>query len=369
MNFPEIKQKLGFGFMRLPMIEENVDIEHTQKMVDLFMEKGFNYFDTAHSYINGQSEKVLKKCLTSKYPRESYIIADKLSGWNFEKEEEIIPLFESQLEICGVEYFDFYLMHAQSKSSYEKYQKCNAYKIALELKRQGKIKHFGISFHDTAEFLDKILIENPEIEFVQIQFNYLDYESESVQSRQVYETCRKHNKPVIVMEPVKGGTLAKLSERASKLFEETGKSPASYALRFAAGFEGVFMVLSGMGTLEMIEENTNLFLDLKPLDIEEAKVLQKVCNIIKEQDSIGCTSCNYCFEKCPKNIPISSIFSCYNIKKTFKNWSADFYYGIHTNGKDTMCIKCGMCETVCPQNLEIRKLLDLVKKEFETCKE
>ena len=322
MNFSEVKKNLGFGFMRLPMIDNKVDIEHTQKMVDLFMQRGFNYFDTAHTYINGQSQEVLKECLTSKYPRESYVIADKLSAWCFEKEEEIAPLFESQLKICGVEYFDFYLMHAQNKEHYEKYKKTNAYKIALQLKAEGKIKHFGISFHDTAEVLDMILTENPEIEFVQIQFNYLDFESESVQSRKVYEMCRKHNKPVIVMEPVKGGTLANIPDECVELIKDLGNTPASFAIRFVAGFEGVFMVLSGMSTLEMIEENTKFMSDFKPLNN-------------------------------------------YNI---FSNWNADFYYSVHTKdkGKASDCVKCGACESVCPQKLKIRDLLEIVAEKFET---
>ncbi len=367
MNFPEIKKNLGFGFMRLPMIGEKVDIEHTQKMVDLFMQKGYNYFDTAHSYINGQSEKVLSKCLTSKYPRGSYVLADKLSAWNFEKEEEILPLFESQLKICGVEYFDFYLMHAQNKEHYAKYQMTNAYKIALNLKKEGKIKHFGISFHDTPEVLEQILTENPEIEFVQIQFNYLDFESDSVQSRKVYEMCRKYNKPVIVMEPVKGGTLANLSDECKEVFKPLGGSPASYAIRFAAGFEGVFMVLSGMGSLDMIEENTEFMTEFKPLDEQEITAVQKVCNLIKGQNVIECTSCEYCVEKCPSNIAIPKLFSCLNNVNTFSNWNADFYYSVHTEdgGKASDCIKCGLCEQVCPQRLNIRELLEDVAKEFE----
>ena len=365
--FSEVKKNFGFGFMRLPMIGETVDIEHTQKMVDLFMHNGYNYFDTAHSYINGQSEKVLKECLTSKYPRESYVLADKLSAWNFEKEEEILPLFENQLKICGVEYFDFYLMHAQSKERYEKYKNANAYKIASDLKAKGKIKHFGISFHDTAEVLEQILTENPEIEFVQIQFNYVDFESDSVQSRKVYEVCRKHNKPVIVMEPVKGGTLANISDECKEVFDSLGGSPASYAIRFAAGFEGVFMVLSGMSTLEMVKENTEIMNDFRPLDESEITAVQKVCNLIKGQNVIECTSCEYCIEKCPSNILIPKLFSCFNNYNTFPNWNSDFYYSVYTkdNGKASDCIKCGACESACPQKLKIRDLLEKVAENFE----
>lgn len=365
--FPEIKKNLGFGFMRLPMIEDKVDIEHTQKMVDLFMQRGFNYFDTAHSYINGQSEKVLKECLTSKYPRESYVLADKLSAWNFDKEEDIIPLFESQLEICGVDYFDFYLMHSQNKEHYAKYKRTNAYKTALNLKAEGKIKHFGISFHDTAEVLEQILTENPEIEFVQIQFNYIDYDSDSVQSRKVYEVCRKYNKPVIVMEPVKGGLLSNLSDDCLDIFKPFGDSAASFAIRFAAGFEGVFMVLSGMSNLDMIDENTGFMCNFKPLDEQEAAAVQKVCEIIKGKEVIGCTSCEYCVEKCPASIAIPKMFSCLNTFNKFSNWNAEFYYSVHTKdrGKASDCVKCGACEKVCPQHLNIRDLLEVVAEKFE----
>ena len=207
MYFDEVKKNFGFGCMRLPMVENGkaVDIEQTKKMVDTFIEQGFNYFDTAHGYLEGKSELALKECLTSRHKREEYILTDKLTMTYFNKQEDIRPFFESQLEACGVEYFDFYLMHSQSKDTFEHFKKCRAYETALELKKEGKIHHFGISFHDKAEVLEEILKEYPQIEVVQIQFNYLDYEDPAVQSRKCYEVCRKYNKPVIIMEPVKGG--------------------------------------------------------------------------------------------------------------------------------------------------------------------
>lgn len=225
-------------------------------MVDTFLEQGFNYFDTAHGYLNGKSELALNECLTSRHKREEYILTDKLTMPYFNKREDIRPFFESQLEACGVEYFDFYLMHAQSKDIFAHFKKCHAYETALELKEEGKIRHFGISFHDKAEVLEKILKEYPQIEVVQIQFNYVDYEDPAVESRKCYEVCRKYNKPAIIMEPVKGGNLVNLPEDAKKILDDLhGGSTASYAVRFAASFEGVMMVLSGMNNLEQMKDN------------------------------------------------------------------------------------------------------------------
>ena len=262
-----IKKNFGFGCMRLPMMGEDVDLEQTKKMVDAFLEAGFNYFDTAHGYIQGKSELALKECLTSRYPRDRYILTDKLTATYFQKEEDIRPFFQSQLEACGVDYFDFYLMHAQGAGNFDHFRKCIAYETAFELKKEGKIRHVGFSFHDTPEFLEKILTEYPETEVVQIQFNYADYDDLTVQSRRCYEVCRKHNKPVIVMEPVKGGNLVNLPEEAARVLEDLqGGSAASYALRFAAGFPGMMMVLSGMSTMEQMEDNISFMKNFRPLD-------------------------------------------------------------------------------------------------------
>ena len=371
--FEKVKKNFGFGCMRLPMkqIDENtkeVDYEIFSQMIDEFMAAGFNYFDTAHGYLGGKSETAIRDCLVKRYPREDYVLVNKLSGPHFKSEEEIRPLFESQLAACGVDYFDLYLMHAQDRSNFEKYKKCRAYETAFELKKEGRVKHVGLSFHDTAEVLDRILTEYPEIEAVQIQFNYADYEDPSVESRKCYEVCRKHGKPVLVMEPVKGGSLVNLPDEAKAVFDALGGgSYASYAIRFAASFEGVAMVLSGMGDMHMMRDNLSYMTDFKPLDEKEWHAIEEVCAIFRSQDLIPCTDCKYCMECCPMHIPIPALFACMNGRRAFKNWNTDYYYEIHTEDgpKASDCIKCGMCEKACPQHLKIRDLLVRVEAEFE----
>ena len=365
--FPEIKRNFGFGFMRLPKDGEQVDVAQTTKMVDAFMAAGFNYFDTAHGYLSEQSEIILRQTLTSRYPREAYILTNKLSPSYFEKNEDIRPIFQVQLDACGVDYFDFYLMHAQNSELFAKYKACQAYETALELKAEGKIRHLGISFHDKAEVLDQILTEYPQIEVVQIQFNYLDFESPRVESRKCYEVCRKHNKPVIVMEPVKGGSLVNLPEKAQKVLDEirTG-SNASYAIRFAASFEGMFMVLSGMSNMEQMADNMSFMQDFKKLTDEEFKTLEVVCNCIREQHLIACTACRYCEEGCPKQIAIPDLFSAVNAKKRGEAGADEMYRSfIENRGRASDCIRCAKCERICPQKLPIRTLLREVVKEFE----
>ncbi len=366
--FDNIKKNFGFGCMRLPMKDGEVDIAEMSAMVDAFLGAGFNYFDTAHGYLDGKSETALRTCLTSRYKREEYILVNKLSNHHFKSNEEIRPLFNSQLEACGVEYFDFYLMHAQDAKNFEKYKACKAYEEAFKLKEEGKVCHVGLSFHDSASVLDKILSEYPQLEVVQIQLNYMDYDDPSVEGGKCLEVCRKHGKPVIVMEPVKGGSLVNLPKEAQEIFDDLGGgSNASYAIRFAAGQEGVFMVLSGMGSLAMMNDNISYMKDFKPLDKRETEAVERVCEILKNQGSIPCTSCSYCTEVCPQSINIPALFACMNSKKTFNNWNTSYYYGQLTKdgGKASDCIGCGGCEDICPQHLPIRELLVSVAEEFE----
>lgn len=365
----KVKKNFGFGCMRLPMNGDEVDLEQTKQMVDTFLAQGFNYFDTAHGYIQGKSEKALKECLTSRYPRDKYILTNKLTTNFFKKEEDIRPLFESQLEICGVDYFDFYLMHAQGAGNYAHFKECHAYETAFELKKEGKVRHVGISFHDRPEVLEQILTEYPEVEVVQIQFNYVDYDDPAVQSRACYEVCRKYNKPVIVMEPVKGGNLVNLPEDAKAVLDELhGGSPASYAIRFAAGFPGMMMVLSGMSSLEQMNDNLSYMKEFQPLTEKELAAVKKVQEIFKSKNLIPCTACRYCIDGCPKHISIPDLFAIMNTKQIYHDWNADYYYNVvHTapGRKASDCLKCGKCEKVCPQHLQIRNLLEDVAKEFE----
>ena len=368
-GFEKVKKNFGFGCMRLPMKGKEVDQAEFSRMVDTYIAAGFNYFDTARVYLGGQSETAIRECIAKRYPREAFVLADKLSASLFNSREEIRPLFEKQLESCGVEYFDFYLMHSQNRDVFEKYKRCHAYEQAFELKKEGKVRHVGLSFHDKADVLEDILKQYPQVEFVQIQLNYLDYDDPAVQGRQCYEVCRKYNKPGIVMEPVKGGSLVNLPDDAAQVLKSLkGGSPASYAIRFAAGFDGIFMVLSGMSNMEQMQDNISFMQDFHPLDKRETEAVKKVCGIYQSKRLIPCTACRYCTDGCPKQIDIPNLFSCLNAKKLHNDWNADYYYSdvcAVNNGKASDCIGCGKCERSCPQHLPIRALLKDVAKEFE----
>ena len=371
--FPEIHGNFGFGCMRLPMKDGAVDHELFCRMADAFIAAGLNYFDTAHGYLGGKSETAIREAVVKRYDRSEFILTDKLTTSFFKKQEDIRLFFESQLEACGVEYFDFYLMHAQDRNNYQKYKACRAYETALELKAEGKIRHFGISFHDKAEVLDMILTEHPEIEIVQIQFNYVDYADASVESGKVYEVCEKHGKPVLVMEPVKGGSLVNLPADADRIFRGlNGGSNASYALRFAASFPNMCVVLSGMSTMDQMEDNLSAMQNFRPLSDTEREAVDRVCAIFRGLNLIPCTSCRYCIEEstCPKGIRIPDMFSSLNAHEAFHNWNTAYYYNNvitgEGHGKASECIRCGKCERVCPQHLPIRELLKNVAKTFET---
>ena len=351
----KIKGKLGFGCMRLPYINNEIDLEQTKEMVDLFLENGFNYFDTAHGYLNEQSEYIVKECLTKRYSRDKYLIATKLSLNYFNKNEDIRPFFFKQLDAIGVDYIDFYLMHCQNKDLFKKYRECKAYEEAFKLKEEGLIRHVGFSFHDKANVLDEILTTYPEIEFVQIQFNYLDYEDENVEARKCLEVCLKHNKKVMVMEPVRGGALARLPLEANELLKTlSNDSPASYAIRFAASFPNVVMVLSGMSNLDQMKDNISFMKDFKPINEKENEVLKDIVKIIKEVKTIPCTNCKYCLEVCPMQVDVPNIFATINSLRRFNEGNKEVFNNIN-------CIKCGKCEKACPQHIEIRKILEEVK--------
>ena len=369
MNFfDSVRGKLGFGFMRLPMTDGAVDLETVCRMVDEFMAAGFNYFDTAHGYLDGESERAIAAAVCRRYPRESFMLANKLSSPHFHSREEIRPLFESQLAACETDYFDVYLMHSQDAGVYEKYKALGAYETAYALKREGLVRHVGLSFHDKAEVLSEILREQPEIEIVQIQFNYADYDSPSVEAKKCYDVCRAFGKHVIVMEPVKGGALATLPPTAGAILSSLGEaSAASYAIRFAAGFDGVVSVLSGMGSLEMLRDNVSHMKNFVPLNSEEQDVIERVRAELRSLSAIDCTGCRYCTPVCPMKIPIPDLFACMNARMVYADPNAEYYYENHTqDGRlASTCIYCSRCERHCPQHLEIPKLLRDVAREFE----
>ena len=360
----KIKRNFGFGCMRLQMDGNEVDKAEFNRMIDAFIGAGFNYFDTAHGYIDGKSEKAIRDCLTSRYNRKDYVLADKLSEWFIKTADDVRPFFENQLKICGIEYFDVYLLHCLTRGNYQKYKDCKAFQIVNELKNEGKIKCIGMSFHDTADILDMILTEQPNIDVVQLQINYLDYDDPGVQSKLCYDVAVKHGKKIIVMEPVKGGALVNLPQPAIKEFEKLGdQKPVSYALRYAASFPEVFMVLSGMGNMEMMESNLKTMHPFVPLNQLELETTDKVKNIIREYNQIPCTKCKYCAEVCPKNIPIADLFSVYNeyaLAHITKGDAKEKF--LEFDIKATNCIECGKCEKICPQNIPIRDNLKTISK-------
>lgn len=369
-------KKLGFGMMRLPLCDPNdnssIDFETTCKMVDRFLEKGFTYFDTAYMYHDGQSERIAKRALVMRHDRSSFTLASKMPVMRVTCPEDAPRFFEEQLEKCGVGFFDYYLVHCLNTHNYQVGLDNGVFDYLRSERAKGRIRHLGFSFHDTAEVLDRILTEQPYMEFVQIQLNYLDWDDHKVQSRLCYETARKHGKEIVVMEPVKGGTLARLPEEAEKMLKDYAPdaSPASYAIRFAAGKEGILTVLSGMSNLEQLEDNTSYMRDFVPLDATEEELVRKTVSLIRQSAQIDCTGCSYCTEDCPAGIPTPAFFKLYNehLKRLDKGefYGKDEYEALAAKtAKASSCMECGLCESRCPQKIPVMRALRRVRRTFE----
>lgn len=371
-------KKLGFGFMRLPLNNEkdptSIDFEQLNKMVDIFMEKGFTYFDTAYVYHDQKSEAALKKSLVDRYPRNTYTVATKLPSTYVKSKEDRDKIFNEQLQRCGLEYFDYYLLHCVMKSNYESvFETFDCFNWIKEKKEAGLIKNIGFSFHDNALMLDQILTKYPFFDFVQLQINYLDWETEDIQSRKCYETCVKHNVKVSVMEPVKGGALAMPSKTVEKLFNDydASKSIPSWAIRYAASLDNTFIVLSGMSNLEQVVDNTNTMENFIPLTKQENEMCLEAAEIIKSERAIKCTACSYCTKGCPVQINIPEFFKMYNSRKqacsegTLERNKEEYNNYILSNPKPSDCIECGQCENACPQHLTIRQYLKDIVDEYK----
>ena len=363
--------KLGFGLMRLPKDKQGqIKLDEVQRMVDSYMERGFNYFDTAYVYEG--SEEAIRQTLVEKYPRDVYTLADKLPAWKLACQEDVERIFQESLNRTGVDYFDFYLLHSVEKSHYPTYEKYQCFDFIQEMKKQGKIKYMGFSFHDDADFLDKVLTEHPEIDFVQLQLNYLDWENGVIQSRRNYEVARKHHKPIIVMEPIKGGTLASFSDDIERIYKDytPQKSIASWAMRYVASLDGVMTILSGMSNAQQMNDNLDTMTHFEKINNEEAKLIKQVTDQVLSYPTIPCTKCRYCTPGCPMHIQIPDLFTAYNSAKMYgENRRYQTYYKDHSTGDyqpAKACIACGQCESVCPQHLEIISLLKEVSEVFDS---
>ena len=374
-----MKKVLGFGCMRLPLLDKkdkaNVDLEQFKKMVDCFLAQGFCYFDTAYMYHNFTSEIFVRKALVERYPRERFLLATKLPLSFLRSKEDVERIFHEQLEKCGVDYFDWYLLHNLNRRSLEAAKRFGCFDFVKQKKAEGKIRHIAFSYHDKADLLDEILTAYPYFEAVQLQINYLDWESLNVQSRKCYETALSHGKKIIAMEPVKGGILAQVPSSVEKIFKDTApdKSAASWAIRFAASHQGIFVVLSGMSSFSQLQDNVSYMKNFKPFDDKEFKIIEQAAQIINSKIAIPCTACGYCLDDCPKKIAIPEYFSLYNSYyrahgegrvKFFFN-ERNYYPNYTSNGKASECLSCHLCEKKCPQNIEISEWLKKVAELFE----
>ena len=364
--------KLGFGLMRLPKLEDGktIDIEQTKTMVDMFMKAGLTYFDTAYVYEGGESEKAAKTALVERYPRESFTLCTKLNAGVAKNEEDAKQQLFTSLERTGAGYFDYYLLHALGKGNIKFYDDYHLWDFVKEQRDKGLIKYWGFSYHDDHKFLDQLLTEHPDVDFIQLQINYADWESNNVESRLCYEVARKHGKSIVVMEPVKGGALANPPDSVKKVFQDANPnvSVASWAIRYAASLDGIITVLSGMSNIQQMQDNLSYMTDFKPLDESESKVILEAQKALSEVEQIPCTSCRYCVPGCPVQIAIPSLFDAMNRKLIYDDFeAAKMFYGWATgnNAKPSECVQCGQCESACPQHLPIIKYLQEVAALFE----
>ena len=355
--------KIGFGLMRLPETDGVIDLDKVCKMVDSYLDAGFTYFDTAYVYHGGNSEKIVKEAIVKRHPRDSFTLATKLPAWNIHSLEDRDKIFNEQLERCGVDYFDFYLLHSiEDGNNYDTYVKYDCFNWGIEKRAEGKIKHFGFSFHGTPELLVEIVDNHPEIEFVQIQLNYADWDNQIVHSGELYQILAERNIPIIVMEPCKGGKLANHDEECTEILKSVrpDKSVASWAFRFVGSLPGVTTILSGMSTQEQMEDNMNTFKNFEPLSDEEKAAIDKVIEAMFRVEQVGCTACRYCVDGCPMSISIPDIISAINTRRKFPgDMRPQFFYNGLVSGKShaSDCIGCGQCEGVCPQHLPIIEIL------------
>lgn len=375
----KIMSKLGMGLMRLPLMDENdqtsIDYEEVNKMVDAYMDAGFDYFDTAFVYHEGVGEAAFRKCVVERYPRESFKIATKLPLFVITEESQLEPIFAQQLENCGVDYIDYYMLHNVSGFTENAWKNVDLYSFIQKKKEEGYIKHIGISTHGNAEFLEEILFEHPELEFVLLQINYLDWEDEGIESRKCLEVARKYNKQVMIMEPYKGGFLADVPEEAEKIMKEYNpdRSVVSWAMRFVANIEDVEVVLTGASNLEQLESNIREFNDADPLNDEELEIISQVSEIINSNITVDCTKCRYCVDTCPEDIDIAKIFDLYNKHKLLEmdEWTPFGnaylnYSKLDGVGIASDCIECENCIEECPQQINIPEVLKDVAETFET---